>query len=239
MIPLAKYLWKRLVIPFSLLILASLIIAFFVPWQGIFVNLTSTFIGILLTVLYVDYILRRHQESRWAQAKTLIDERINSFANGSSSQFRTAFKISHNVFNEEAININNPSSIRKEIIRITEDIILPSVDLSVPKLKTEDWEKIASQLRITWEAADRLCSVFGNRIEPEKLSLIMEIQNEIWRILSLYSTFPDLIGVPNNKLPSKKNGSAIADKRGMEKVIASNIKKILEKTILLLKKLDE
>lgn len=238
MIYLSKFLWKKLVIPLSIAAVLTILLAYFFPWRGLFINLTVMFIGILLIVCYVDFILKQHEKSRWAQAKALIEKRIHSFANVSSSQFRTAFKISHHVFNEKAMDMENPSSIRKEMIRITQDIILPSADSSVQKLNTEDWKKLVSQLRITWEAADRLCSVFGNRIEPDKLSLIMEIQDEIWGILSLYSTFPDVIGVPDDELPPKKTGSAIAHKRTMERIISSDIKTILEKTILLLKKLD-
>lgn len=236
---LPGYLWKKLVIPLAILSLAFLILALFFPWQGFFVNLTATFIGILATVLYVDYILKQHEKSRWTLAKALIDKRIDSFANVSASQFRTAFNISYKVFNEETMDFDNPSSIRREMIRVTRDILLPSVDSGIRKLEMEDWKKLDRQLRITWESADRLCSVFGNRIEPEKLSLIMEIQDEIRSILTYYSLLPDVIGVPDDKLPPKKNGSAKADKRAMERNISSHINNILNKTILLLKKLDE
>ncbi len=239
MIYLSKFLWKKLVIPLSIAALVAILLAIFSPWRGLFINLATTFIGILLVVCYVDFVLKQHEKSRWTQAKALIDKRILSFANVSSSQFRTAFKISHHVFNKEAIDVEDLSSIRKEMIRITQDIILPSVDSSVQKLNTEDWKKLISQFRITWEGADSLCSVFGNRIEPEKLALIIEIQDKIWSINSLYYTFPDVIGVPDNKLRQIKRGSAKAHKRAIERVISSDIKTILEKTILLLKKLDE
>jgi hypothetical protein len=77
------------------------------------------------------------------------------------------------MIDKEAMNINNPSSVGREMIRLSQNVLLPSVDLSVQKLDTEDWKKLINQLRITWEVAGRLCSVFGSRIEPEKLSLIM------------------------------------------------------------------
>jgi len=239
MIGLPSYLWKRLIIPLALLAVTFFLLALFHPWQGFFVNLTATFVGILVTVLYVDYVIKQHEKSRWAQAKALIEKRIMIFANVSASQFRTAFGISHHVLNREAMDINNPSSIQKEMIRLTQNILLPSVDSSVQKLNTEDWKKLINQLKITWEGADKICSVFGNRIEPEKLSLIIEIQDEIWGIMSFYATFPDVIGVPDDKLPPIKGHSAISDKRVMEKLISANIKIILEKTILLLKTLDK
>jgi hypothetical protein len=226
MIGLPSYLWKRLIIPLVFFVVIFFILTLFLPWQGFFVNLTTTFVGILVTVLYVDYVIKQHKKSRWAQAKALIEKRIMNFANVSTSQFRIAFGISHHVLNMEAMDINNPSSIQKEMIRLAQNILLPSVDSSVQKLNTEDWKKLISQLKITCEGADKICSVFGNRIEPEKLSLIIEIQDEIWSIVSFYTTFPDVIGVPDDKLPTIAGQSAISEKKAMEKAISEKIVRI-------------
>ncbi len=236
---LPGYLWKRLILPLTLAAGLFLLLALTIPWQGFFVNLAATFIGILVTILYVDFIIKQHERGRWAQAKALIEKRIMNFATISASQFRTAFGISHHVLDGEAMDINDPSSIRRAMIRLAQNVLLPSVESNVQKLDTQEWKKLISQLRITWEGADRLCSVFGNRIEPEKLSLIMEIQDEIWGIISFYSTFPDVIGVSDDKLPPIKGHSPISDKRAMERVLSGNIRIILEKTILLLKALDK
>jgi len=236
---LPGYLWKKLVIPLVFFSLIFLILALSFPSVTLFSNLTSTLFGILVTILYVDYVIRQHEKRRWARAKALIDKRTDIFANVSISQFRTAFNINYKVFNQEAMDFANPSSIRSEMIRVARDILLLSVDTAIPKLDAEEWKKLERQLRITWEYGDRLCSVFGNWIEPEKLSLIMEIQDEIWNILAIYSTFPDVIGVPDDKLPIKKVGSAKADKTVFERTISSHVKNVLEKAILLLTKLDK
>lgn len=239
MISLPSYLWKRLIIPLALFVVTFFLLALFFPWQGFFVNLAATFVGILVTILYVDFIIKQHEKGRWTQAKSLIEKRILNFATLSATQFRLAFGISYKMIDKEAMDINNPSSVGREMIRLSQNVLLPSVDSSVQKLDTEDWKKLISQLRITWEVADRLCSVFGSRIEPEKLSLIMEIQDEIWGIVSFYSTYPDVIGVPDDKLPPIKGHSAISEKRAMERVVSANIRTTLEKTILLLQALDK
>lgn len=237
------FLWRKLVIPLVIIAIIFLILAVFIPWRGLFTNLATTFLGILITICYVDFILREHETRRWAQAMTLIKKRIDTFANVCSSQFRTAFKISFNIFDEEALDqaldIDNPSGIRREMIRVTENIIMPSVVAGVHKLTQEDWIKLVRQLQLTYERGDRLCLAYGNRINPECFSLIMKVQDEINSILGLYSILPDVIGVPDDDLPLKKTGSAKADKRAMEKIISSKIKNILESAVSLLRKLDE
>jgi hypothetical protein len=236
---LPGYLWKRLAIPLAFLFIIFLILALSFPRQGLFAGFTATFLGILVTVSYVDYVLRQHEKTRWARAKTLIDKRINIFADISISQFRIAFDVSYKVFNQKAMDFDKLSSIRSEMIRITKDILLPSVEKAIPRLGEEDWKNLVRQLRISYEYGDKLFVLFGNWIEPEKLSLIMEIQDEIEKILSIYTTFPDVIGVSDDKLPMKKTGSAKADRMEFEKIVSCHVKNVLNKAISLLKKLDE
>lgn len=125
------------------------------------------------------------------------------------------------------------------MIRISENVLLPSVRSSVRKLNQEDWKKLAGQLQMTWEGGERLCEVFGNKLEPDVLSAILDIQEEIWGILSLYITFPDVLGVPDDKLPIKKRGSALDDRTAMEKIVAEHVGKVLRLSSSLLRSLNK
>jgi len=60
---LPTYLWKRLIIPLVFLTITFPGLALLLPWQGFFVNLTATFVGILTTLLYVDFILKQHEKN--------------------------------------------------------------------------------------------------------------------------------------------------------------------------------
>ncbi len=222
------YLWKKLIIPVVLLIILCFVLNLLIQWQGFFLNLAVTLIGILFGVLYIDYILKQHEKKRWAPAKLLIEKNIFEFATLAVSQFRVAFKINYEVLNREVIFGDNLSKIREEMVRLAQTILLPSVDSSVEILTKTDWETLIRQLKITWENADKLLSNYGNWIEPEKLVLIMEIQNEIWSIINLYVTFPEIAEIHNDNYVT----------RGIQKNVAKKIRIILEKAILLLRKLN-
>jgi len=226
--PMPAYLWKKLVIPVALLILLCFVLNLLIPWQGFFLNLAVTLIGILFAVLYVDYILKQHEENRWTPAKLLIEKKLFGFANMSVSQFRVAFKIDYKVLNSEVIFGDNLSNIRGEMIRLAQDILLPIVDSNVEILTKTDWEILFRQLKISWENADKLLSNYGNWIEPEKLVLLMEIQEEIWNIINLYVTFPEIVEIHNDNHATKD----------IRKSAARKVKIILEKAVLLLKKLN-
>ncbi len=234
---LSNYLWKRLVIPFSILVLASLIIAKFVQWQGIFVNLAATFIGILLTVLYVDYILKQHEKGRWAAAEFLINRRIERFAIVTSTQFRLVFGFKSDIYDRN-INMENPSSRRLEIIRINENLLLPSVSNKIQNLNQEDWKKLARQMQITWEMGDKLYEVFGNRLDPLIVSSILSIQDEIESVFNYYRIWPDILGVPDEELPVSRKTDITKDKRAMEDNITKHVNNILLKSTELLRNLE-
>jgi hypothetical protein len=226
--PMPAYLWKKLVVPGVLLILLCFVLNLLIPWQGFFLNLAVTLIGILFAVLYVDYILKQHEENRWAPAKLLIEKKIFDFATITVSQFRVAFKINYEVLNREVIFGDNLSEIREEMVRLAQSILLPSVDSSMEILTKTDRETLIRQLKITWENADKLLSTYGNWIEPEKFVLIMEIQEEIWNIIYLCVTFPEIAEIHNANYVT----------RGIQKSLAKKIRIILEKAILLLRKLN-
>ena len=76
-----KYLFTRLVLLLSVLAIAAFVLGYFFPWQGLFINFFTTFIGILITVFYVDLILHEHEKLQWAGVTSRIHVRIERIAN--------------------------------------------------------------------------------------------------------------------------------------------------------------
>jgi len=236
-----RRLWKSLIIPLGVLAVLFLVLSFLVPClNGLFVNLATTFLGILLTVCYVDYILRRHDRERWAAATARIESRIQNLAVITSQSFRGAFNIDYHVIRETAIDIDNPTSIRTEIIRVIRQVLLPQVDAKVPTIDQKDWTNLKTQLQRITQWIDHLVTAFGERLDPEVYSMVLKIEDHINGIGALAITFFDVIGVPDSELRAKKpHGEAVADKRGMERVIAKDVKQILESCASILEWLNK
>jgi len=89
------YILKRLVLPLSMFAAASLAVSYFLKGLGhdLAVNLTATFVGSILTVAYVDRVLQRRQELRWAGLRTRAAKRLFTFANSCITTVRTALKV--------------------------------------------------------------------------------------------------------------------------------------------------
>ena len=77
------YLTRRLVLLPGAVAVALLVGFIFVPdgrWESVFVELFATALGVLVTALYVDRIVRRYDERRWEGAARLGYERLELFA---------------------------------------------------------------------------------------------------------------------------------------------------------------
>lgn len=86
-----NFLIKRLIIPLLLLAILSLVLSYFLPWQGLFINLFTTFLGILITVFYVDKILSEHDRQRWAGVTSRVNKRIEVISNLTISEIGSIF----------------------------------------------------------------------------------------------------------------------------------------------------
>lgn len=224
-----NFMWKPLILPFCVLALVCLFLArAVVSWNGILTNLAATFIGILITVLYVEYILRKHEEQRWAPAQTLINKYIQSFAIVSSAMFRVIFGKSSDIFNIAAIDVNNPDSMRTEMIRALEENVLPAVDGGVRRMSKEKWKFLVVHLQLTQERGDRLLQLYAARINPELLGRIMTLKDEISNLQAVDTMLPDEIGAPWTGLKGLEDGA-------LENVIGSGIKRICEASAALMR----
>jgi hypothetical protein len=228
---------KTLTLPLSIATALSLILAQFLSWQGFFVNLATTFIGILITVFYVDLVLDKHEAQQWSKVRTLVHGRVERFANLSISYFRDAYGFGPDIINDAVFDSDDPTPRRGEIARIAEQVLAPATEMKLDEMGPADWKKLTGRLSSVVEMADQLVGLFGNKLEPETLSLIFEIQDRADSILSKYSILPEFFGTPDDQLPTPTKGSAVAHKRFFYKATAEDARRLLSKAGELLRRL--
>ncbi|MBN1147358.1 MAG: hypothetical protein JXA78_08880 [Anaerolineales bacterium] len=232
-------LFRKLVLPLSVATVVSLVMAYFFPLQGLFVNLATTFIGILLTVFYVDWILREHEEKRWANVQYRVNDEITKFANLAISEFRTAFHFTTEILDFSTFDSDNPNLIRAEIARIADNILIPAVSAKIVEMDQGDWRSLSANLSSVIQAADRLITLYGERINPDIFSRIVEIREKAHQILAIYFVVPDVLGVPDDQLPvSTKTGESVVDqKQFLNESVARDVQGLLSLASSLLHKL--
>lgn len=229
------YLFRKLYLPISLAFLATLISGLVFPWKGVLVNFAAAFLGILVTVGYVDFVLREHEKGRWQATRERIYGLIENIATMAATQFRIAYGIGPHVYTEDLAILRDPKKRREQTIRITEQHRVEFTHDVLPTLGTERWKNLTRQMAITWQGADRILEVHGGKLEPELYSMIMDLQKKLWTVKQTYDTFPDVIGVPDEALEPR----SIETKRANLVLIERDVLEILRLSTSLLTALDQ
>ena len=232
-----NYLGIRLFLPISLAAASSLVIGYFVPWQGLFINLAATFIGILITVFYIDLILRRHEETRWSKVKVRAHERIERMANLSISAFRSAYDLGTDIFGDAFLETGDRTEIRSMVAHAAENILIPMTPTRLNDVNQAEWKRVVQILNVVVQTGDELLKLFGDRIEPEIFSLMVEIQNKAEGILASYSLVPEAFGIDDEVFLSSDTRKISAAKRTVRRIVTKDSQEFISLAANLLRTL--
>lgn len=204
---------RNLILPLTALFILAVALHRFLNWSGFFLNLSAEVIGILTTVAYVDYIVRRHEAVRLAPADERIRRRLQQVATAALSRIRAGLGYGTEVLNMSVLETGDPKLFRAEAIRLGEEVLEPTAYLRMETLDRKGWATLARHLQDTWQDADRMLQTFGPRLDPKVFALVVDIQDAIFDALMPYTTFPDVMGVPDDELPPNKVVSSVALKQ--------------------------
>jgi hypothetical protein len=89
------FLQKYLVLPLLVAAAITMYVGLNViePWKSLCINVTAAFLGSVVTVFYVDRVLKRHQDAVWSTVRSKVLIRLERVANATISSVRTAFGI--------------------------------------------------------------------------------------------------------------------------------------------------
>jgi len=203
------YMWKRLIVPLSCAACASLVASHFLRGlpHDLLINLAATFVGSILTVAYIDVVLRRHQELRWAGLRSRAAKRLFALANNCITSVRGALKVSARVIDGSDEPTLDLRVMRTRMIRVAQQI-LPQEISQLRDISSADWRRLSSGLQASIEIGDRLLDLFGRDFPPQIAELVLDIQSAAQGVVSQYALWPDLLGVPADELPVRRGGSS-------------------------------
>jgi hypothetical protein len=208
---------RSLIVPvvIPLLLLSVVTLAIHRCWDldGLLVNLSATFLGILVTVAYVDWIIRRHEERSWAESKARIDDRLLRFVNASTSGIRVSLGFPLSVLGPAALS-GDPDMAHEELMRVSREVLEPRTLDRITLLSSAGWAALDKQLSMAWLEADGLLTAFQGKLDPRRYEKLMAAQDALQRARIFYWTFPDLAGVPAEELPSTRTPPADLQEHG-------------------------
>jgi len=220
------FLAKYLVLPFTLIAAACVFASTGVrePWKGLLVNVGAAFIGSIVTVLYVDKVLGRHQEAIWSRVRSKVLFRLERVANATISSVRTAFGLAPPNVQHDPMNLR---LIREEILQLAERRLVPSQPF-VEAMDQQEWRTLALSLQGSVQEIDRLLALFWRNLDSAQTLLLLQIQEDALLIITNFSILPDILGVPEHLLPKKRDGSSsVPLQRALNTRSAQDIEKLL------------
>ena len=224
---MSPYLIRTLVIPVALAALVSLALGYFIPWQGLFINLAASLLGVLITIIYVDRVLQEHDRRVWQKVGKRIRQRADRFGYFTILHVRLALGLGHDVFDRDALNSADLQKALAEVVRVTENIIIPAVSTSLQRIDQVGWKTLVDSLEMIIRHGDRLIELHGQKLGPELLQAILDIQDNASEALTSYSIIPDLLGLPDDKLPTSNRVSTLGYRDASITLVARSIRQIL------------
>ncbi len=204
-----QFLLKKLVFPLCMAALVSMLVSLGVPdpWRSLLVNMAATFLGSIVTVFFVEAILRRGEEQRWKRFRGHVGKQATILAIGTASSVRNALAIPPpDIQNDEGV-VPNPAQMRQMMISmIEEDLLLASNRMK--QMDQDDWRIFARNLLGAMRNCELLLTLFGPKLDAEIAVLVLDLYEKAREVLIPYEIIPDLLGVPFEKLKLNRRGQS-------------------------------
>jgi len=182
---MSRDLLLRLVLPLGLLAILGLILStlFNIPFDtsGFLINLSTDFLMIIITILYVDWVLRTSESKRWL----LVDKQINS-------RIRTiVYDCLFSTFKSLGIfdQVKGVMTINQQDIQLYLDNskqIITDESLLHKLMGREDylWDFVINDMTIVRRDILQLLDMFGNKISPSQIDLLLSIEMRMYHIIN-------------------------------------------------------
>lgn len=116
-------------------------------------------------------------------------------ANLSIGAFRSAYNLGTDIFGESFLETDDRTEIRSMIARAAENVLIPLTPTRLNTVNRAEWKKVVQLLEVVAKMGDELLNLFGDKIEPEIFSQMLEIHNKAEGILAQYSLVPEAFGI--------------------------------------------
>ena len=228
----------RLVLPLVGTFALAMVFHSFWRADGFFLSLATNIVGILITICYVDWILRQHEREKWRATDTRIANRLRILLNAIVSCIRLGLGYGPEVFHDRVIASLDFIATHKEVIRVGEHVIAPSVHHRIRSLDADGWKSLARQIEHAHHSTLALLNAFQGGLSPEQIGHLLDIQEGLSNSLTSYTTFPELMGVPGNQLPETTSSPEQLQRYACESA-ANDIQEVLGIVKKLSETLDE
>ena len=174
-------------LPLAAIILICYAIYYNNTYSNLALNLGTELIGILLVVLYVNWIIKKNEEKKWARSMDLILENVRLISGRFFDIIQKFLDLTdEDIFDNEILMSTSTKEIVFESLRVAEDTLLPMIMQEFHKIPPNNWKELNDGLNILNKDLIRLILIFGNKMEPNFHSQLLGLQIQIENIIKIY-----------------------------------------------------
>lgn len=204
------FLLTVLVLPLTLGAVAFMAASFYAlePWRSLLVNLAAGLVGSIITVFYVEQIIRRNEQRELTKVMGHIGRQVNILANGTTSSIRLALRLRMPLPPGESDAVGDARAMRAMMLDLIESRLLPGVS-GLSQMNKDDWRIFANNMVGSIKDAERILSLFSRSLDPTVAGLILDIHEKARALLLQYQTWPDMLGVPFAEMKPNNRGESM------------------------------
>lgn len=185
----------RLIIPLAFIALIFLYLSQFFC-REIFINLFTDFVSIIVTLLYINWIIQLQEKKKWK----IIHERIRNNC-GKIGQ-KIVSEIIRELGLEDKINpkidLDNFSiqEFQQEINNRVKNLRKKEIAISLAKFDHEKWLRIIDKIRELKQQVENILIRYSDRLNPEDIDLLSKLEERSAVILNNYSLYEFFLQIP-------------------------------------------
>jgi hypothetical protein len=179
------------------------------PWRSLLVNISAGLLGSLVTVLYLDQMLRRREQSEWARVSGHVQSQVTRLAVATASSVRLALRIeAPSPPLEDVDRLADPKYVRVMMLTEIEARIAPRLS-QLPNMTPKDWSIFANNLAGTIRETERLLTLFSKHLDSTVVASVLDVEEKARSILGQYQTWPDMLGIPFEEMKPNNRGESM------------------------------
>lgn len=163
------------------------------PSEGLWMNLGTELIGVLFTVVVVDYLIERHQSAQWRGYKSRGAIRCRILCNAIISSLRSAGgwpvdSISWQFSADE-------KTIHGKIIEFGQIHIKKHARQLATGLTIESWNTLQRNFSNASQEIETIIQRFNSQLTPVQLECLDEVSNRLSATRTFPITFPEMFDI--------------------------------------------
>ncbi len=170
-------------------------------WQALLISLATSFLGILLTVLYVNVILAKQEEARWRRARREAGYLLTALIEGTLQALNFSLRRPDLVEPIEGLDASAPAMQQRQILVARrprlQDVLTRQARNALRYSIIEQEDTGANRLNDLQKSSpalllytDEWLRLFGHRLDPDTVEALIDIRRRLYILQRLNRNLP-------------------------------------------------